>query len=135
MPRASRAKRESGTLAGRRGKLASDVVQTKPAQRAESSDAPREAQIVERTLPIAMLCLSLIAVPILVLEPAGLPRLHSLEKELDEVTAENAESVREVERLRVEVRELRDDPAAVERIARGELGMVRKSEVVFQFGK
>ncbi|HEX3770114.1 MAG TPA: septum formation initiator family protein [Polyangiaceae bacterium] len=110
-------------------------MQTKPAQRAESSDAPREAQIVERTLPIAMLCLSLIAVPILVLEPAGLPRLHSLEKELDEVTAENAESVREVERLRVEVRELRDDPAAVERIARGELGMVRKSEVVFQFGK
>jgi cell division protein FtsB len=94
---------------------------------------PRD--LVERTLPIAMLCLALIAVPLLVLEPAGLPRLRGLEKELDEVTAENADSYREVERLRVEVGELRDDPAAVERIARGELGMVRKSEVVFQFGK
>ena len=51
------------------------------------------------------------------------------------MTRENAESYREVERLRVEVRELREDPVAVERIARGELGMVRKSEVVFQFGK
>ena len=95
----------------------------------------RRAEVVERTLPIAMLCLALVAVPVLVLQPEGLPRLRSLEKELDDVTTENAESYREVERLRVEVRELRDDPAAVERIARGELGMVRKSEVVFQFGK
>ena len=38
-------------------------------------------------------------------------------------------------RLRIEVRRLRDDPAAVERIARDELGMVRKSEVVFQFAR
>jgi cell division protein FtsB len=95
----------------------------------------RPEELVQRTLPIAMLSLALIAVPVLVLEPEGLPRLRSLEKELDQVTAENAESTREVERLRVEVQELRDDPAAVERIARGELGMVRKSEVVFQFGK
>jgi cell division protein FtsB len=95
----------------------------------------RPAEVLERTLPIAMLCLALVAVPILVLEPEGLPRLRGLEKELDAVTAENDDSYREVERLRVEVRELRDDPAAVERIARGELGMVRKSEVVFQFGK
>ncbi len=95
----------------------------------------RPADLLERTLPIGMLCLALVAVPILVLEPEGLPRLRGLEKELDEVNAENADSYREVERLRVEVRELRDDPAAVERIARGELGMVRKSEVVFQFGR
>jgi len=95
---------------------------------------PGSADIVERTLPIAMLCLAIVAVPVLVLEPAGLPRLRALEHEVDDVEAENRESAREVERLRVEVRELRDDPAAVERIARGELGMVRKSEVVFQFG-
>ncbi len=95
----------------------------------------RPEELVQRTLPIAILSLALIAVPVLVLEPEGLPRLRALEKELDQVTAENADSSREVERLRVEVRELRDDPAAVERIARGELGMVRKSEVVFQFGK
>jgi cell division protein FtsB len=82
-----------------------------------------------------MLSLALIAVPILVLEPLGLPRLRALERELEGVEAENAELRRDVDHLRVEVAGLRDDPAAVERIARDELGMVRRSEVVFQFGK
>jgi cell division protein FtsB len=82
-----------------------------------------------------MLSLALVAVPVLVLEPAGLPRLRGLQKELDSVNAENDELRRDVSRLRVEVRRLRDDPAAVERIARDQLGMVRKSEVVFQFGR
>jgi cell division protein FtsB len=82
-----------------------------------------------------MLSLALIAVPVLVLEPQGLPRLQALERELSGVESENAELRRSVERLRVEVRALREDPAAVERIARDELGMVRRNEVVFQFGK
>jgi cell division protein FtsB len=82
-----------------------------------------------------MLALALIAVPVLILEPEGLPRLRGLQKELDDVTSADAELRRDVERLRIQVRELRDDPAAVERIARGELGMVRKTEVVFQFSK
>jgi cell division protein FtsB len=59
--------------------------------------------------------------------------MRALEKELGEVNAENAELKRDVARLRVQVRELRDDPAAVERIARDQLGLVRKSEMVFQF--
>jgi cell division protein FtsB len=91
--------------------------------------------LLQRTLPIAMLSLALVAVPVLVLQPEGLPRLRGLQKELDQVDKENDELKREVTRLRVEVQQLRDDPAAVERIARDELGMVRKSEVVFQFGK
>jgi cell division protein FtsB len=82
-----------------------------------------------------MLSLALIAVPILVLEPAGLPRLQALERELQGVENDNAELRRDIDHLRVEVQALRDDPAAVERIARDELGMVRRSEVVFQFGK
>jgi cell division protein FtsB len=82
-----------------------------------------------------MLMLALVAVPVLVLEPAGLPRLRALQKELDAVNAENDELRRDVVRLRVEVRDLRDDPAAVERIARDQLGMVRKSELVFQFNR
>jgi cell division protein FtsB len=93
------------------------------------------AAVLERTLPIGMLTLALVAVPVLVLEPAGLPRLRALEKELDAVNAENDELRRDVVHLRVEVRDLRDDPAAVERIARDQLGMVRKSELVFQFNR
>ena len=82
-----------------------------------------------------MLALALVAVPVLVLEPEGLPRLRALQKELDQVNSENDELRRDVGRLRIEVKQLRDDPAAIERIARDELGMVRKSEVVFQFGR
>jgi cell division protein FtsB len=96
---------------------------------------PFAADLLRRTLPIAILSLALIAVPVLVLAPDGLPRLRALQKELADVDADNQELRRAVARLRIEVRGLRDDPAAVERIARDELGMVRKSEVVFQFGK
>jgi cell division protein FtsB len=96
---------------------------------------PFAADLLRRTLPIAILLLALIAVPVLVLAPDGLPRLRALQKEVADVDADTQELRREVARLRIEVRGLRDDPAAVERIARDELGMVRKSEVVFQFGK
>jgi cell division protein FtsB len=91
--------------------------------------------LVQRALPIAILALALIGAPILIFEPEGLPRMRSLDKELTDVNAENAELRRDVVRLRAGVRDLRDDPLAVERIARVQLGLVRKSEVVFQFGK
>jgi cell division protein FtsB len=90
---------------------------------------------VERALPVTILAIALIYVPILIFEPEGLPRLRSLQHELADVEGENAELKRDIGKLRVEVRDLRDDPAAVERIARDQLGLVRKSEVVFQFGK
>jgi cell division protein FtsB len=96
---------------------------------------PFSEDLLRRTLPIAMLSLALVTVPVLVLAPEGLPRLRTLQRELDDASSENAELRRDVRRLRIEVRRLRDDPAAVERIARDELGMVRKNEVCFQFGK
>jgi cell division protein FtsB len=96
---------------------------------------PFTAALIQRTLPIAILTLAVVTVPVLVLSPEGLPRLRGLQQELDAVNAENDELAREVARLRVEVHRLRDDPAAVERIARDELGMVRKNEIVFQFPK
>lgn len=86
-----------------------------------------------RGLPIAVLTVSLIAVPVLVLEPQGLPRMRGLQKELASVQAENAELRRDVAKLRADVKELRDNPTAVERIAREQLGLVRRNEVVFQF--
>lgn len=90
---------------------------------------------LERALPLGILGVALIGAPLLIFEPEGLPRMRSLEKELAEVQGENIELRRDVTRLRAEVRDLRDEPAAVERIARDQLGLVRKSEVVFQFGK
>lgn len=83
--------------------------------------------------PLALLVLAIVSVPILVLQPAGLPRYRSLEAELVEVRRDNEGLAHEVRRLGVEVNQLREDPAAMERIARDELGMVREGELVFQF--
>lgn len=88
-----------------------------------------------RGLPLAVLTVSLIAVPVLLLEPQGMPRMRALERELASVEEESEELRRDVARLRTEVKELRDSPAAVERIAREQLGLVRQNEVVFQFDK
>jgi cell division protein FtsB len=90
---------------------------------------------LQRALPIAILALAVVGAPLLIFEPEGLPRMRAMEKELCGVNAGNAELRRDVTRLRKQVKNLRDDPAAIERIARGELGLVRKSELVFQFTK
>ena len=86
-------------------------------------------------MPIGILTLALVGAPALIFEPQGLPRMRTLSQELARVEGENAELRRDIGTLRVEVRQLRDDPAAVERIARDQLGLVRKNEIVFQFGK
>lgn len=89
--------------------------------------------VLERVLPIAVLLLALIGAPLMIFSREGLPRLRGLERELDAVEAENRDLQREIEELRGYVGRLRDDPAAVERIARDDLGLVRQSEIVFQF--
>lgn len=93
------------------------------------------ASALQRALPIGILALALVGAPVLIFQPQGLPRMRILEQELARVDTENAELRRDVGTLRVEVKQLKDDPAAVERIARNQLGLVRKNEIVFQFGK
>ena len=53
----------------------------------------------------------------------------------DDLERENAELRREIDVLRARVQKLRNDPAAVEQLARDELGLIRHSEVVYQFPK
>jgi cell division protein FtsB len=89
--------------------------------------------LVERILPLTILGLAAIGSPLMIMAPEGLPRLRSLSKELSEVQGENTNLRRQIGQLKGEVLHLREDPAAVERIARDELGLIRTSEVVFQF--
>jgi cell division protein FtsB len=88
---------------------------------------------LERVLPILVLVVAVIGAPVMILSPQGLPRLRGLERELTEVEEDSAELRRQIEALRGKVARLRDDPSAVERIARDDLGLVRQTEVVFQF--
>ncbi len=89
--------------------------------------------LLERVLPVAVLVVAVVGAPVLIFSPQGLPRLRGLQKELADVEEENADLRREIESLRGRVARLRDDPSAVEQIARDNLGLVRQSEVVFQF--
>jgi cell division protein FtsB len=86
--------------------------------------------LVERLLPALILVLAVIGAPLLMFSTQGLPKLRALDQELAEVRRENDQERRKIAFLRQTVRRLKDDPAAVERIARDELGLVRKDEVV-----
>lgn len=104
-----------------------------PQDRAVPPQRGRRALWLERALPIGLLALALVGAPLMIFSRDGMPRLEAVEKELETVERENAELQREIDLLRARVARLRDDPAAVERLARDELGLIRQSEVVFQF--
>jgi cell division protein FtsB len=99
----------------------------------EARRVHRIVLFVERILPLTILGLAAIGSPIMMMAPEGLPRLRSLSKELGDVDAENANLRRQIAHLKGAVSHLREDPTAIERIARDELGLIRTSEVVFQF--
>lgn len=87
----------------------------------------------QRVLPLSVLAVAAISVPVMMLAPTGLPRLRNLEEEHRRASAEISRLSSQITELRAEVQRIKSDPAAVERAARDELGLVRTTEVVFQF--
>ncbi len=63
----------------------------------------------------------------------GLLQVYRLRKELKEIERTNMELQRESERLRTEIENLRTNKKYIEELARRELGLVKKGEVVYQF--
>jgi cell division protein FtsB len=114
-----------------------EVLRRRPAAKSKAAKSAkagrRRALIIERILPIGLLTLALVGAPLMIFSREGMPRLEAVEKELDTVERENDELRREIDLLRVRVAKLRDDPATVEQLARDELGLIRHTEVVFQF--
>jgi len=84
-------------------------------------------------LPFGLLILAIVSVPLSILDEQGLPRYRALRGELAEVERVNDRLRRDVEQLHRDVNGLRQDPEAIERIARDELGMIREDEILFQF--
>ena len=91
------------------------------------------ALFVQRVMPLAVLAIAAISVPMLMLSATGLPRLQGLREEKVRADEELSRLSQQIWELRAEVARIKDDPAAVERAARDELGLVRRTEVVFQF--
>ena len=111
---------------------APDVAVVSRTKRARKPSAPAGATAAW-LLPFALLMFAVICVPVSLLEPEGLPRYRMLRAEREEVRAGNEKLARDVEQLRIDVERLRADPEALERLARDDLGMLRKDELLFQF--
>lgn len=90
---------------------------------------------LQRALPLALLSLAVIAVPLLVWSPQGLPRLERLKQERAQLRDKAARLSEEIRELQAEVARVKSDPSHVEQVARDELGLVRQTEVVFQFSR
>lgn len=80
-----------------------------------------------------LLAFTMVAVPMLLFGEKSYPRYQSLKAQLERSETNATQLTREVEALKKQVSRLRDDPQAVERIARDELGMIRSDELIFQF--
>ncbi|HEY3352342.1 MAG TPA: septum formation initiator family protein [Polyangia bacterium] len=85
-----------------------------------------------RVLTAAALAFCLGWLPYQVYGGAGIGRLKQLRREHAELKAKNQQAAADNERLRAEVHGLRYDLGAIERVAREELGLVKKGEIVFQ---
>lgn len=105
---------------------------TRPGMRRLGGVSSR-AVLLERALPLAILVVAVVAVPVMILSPTGLGRLGALRQERTKADEEISRLGQQITELRAEVKRIKDDPAAVERVARDELGLVRQTEVVFQF--
>lgn len=65
----------------------------------------------------------------------GLLQVYRLKRELKEIEQVNRELQQENERLRAEINNLRTNKKYIEELARRELGLVKKGEIVYQFDK
>ena len=63
----------------------------------------------------------------------GLLQVYRLRSELREIERVNRDLQQENERLRAEINNLRTNKKYIEELARRELGMVKKGEIVYQF--
>ena len=93
----------------------------------------RESSSSAWFVSFGLLVFTMVAVPLLIFDEKSFPRYQSLKAQLERTEASTQQLEREVETLKRQVRRLREDPLAVERIARDEQGMVRPSELIFQF--
>jgi len=89
--------------------------------------------LFERILPIAILALACVSVPVLVLSEAGLPRLNKLRQERVRISEKVSQLSLQIRQLRAQADLIKSDPSHLEQVARDELGLVRRTEVVFQF--
>jgi cell division protein FtsB len=82
---------------------------------------------------LTLLLVGAIVVPAKILDPKGVERVERLRNELDQIEETNRQLKQENDALRVEIHAFHANPDYIEKVARDELGMVGKDEVIYQF--
>lgn len=98
-----------------------------------SMAARRRRAALQRALPLIVLALGVVGMPALLLSSGGLQRLERLKAERETVKLEISRLSKRIEQLRSGSQAAKSEPAAVERSARDELGLIRRTEIVFHF--
>lgn len=88
---------------------------------------------LDRLVPLGMLLVAAISVPVMLWSPTGLARLEALHLQRETLALEVARLERDIERLRYQAESIKTSPSSIERVARDELGLVRRTELVMQF--
>jgi cell division protein FtsB len=83
-------------------------------------------------VPLAVLSLTLVAVPVMVFGDDGLARHRRLRAQLDAQRQENVRLARQLIHLRAEFDAFTRDPRARERAVRESIGWVRPDEVIVE---
>jgi len=84
-----------------------------------------------RIVQLVLICAAVVVLVDGLVGDRGLLAMLRARHENDELAASIARQRAENARLREEARQLRDDPATIEDIARRELGLIRPGELVF----
>jgi cell division protein FtsB len=90
---------------------------------------------VGRLVAAALVASALAYIPYHVYARSGLARTLTLRRELGALRARNRDLRADNQRLAREAEGLRNDPAAVERVARSELGWVRPGEIIVDLSR
>ncbi len=109
-------------------RVAKDEDRPKPKRR---TSAPQQTGRNRRIVHLLLLFVAAIIVVDALVGDRGLLAMLRARKEYDELASTIARERVENARLRDQARRLREDPAAIEEIARRELGLIRPGETVF----
>ena len=103
---------------------------SRPAAKRRPADPQRPGRS-RRLLPLLLLFVAALIVADGLVGERGLLAMLRARHEYDELAATIARQRADNARLRDEARRLREDPAAIEEIARRELGLIKPGEKVF----
>lgn len=96
-----------------------------------AAETPKPPNRGRRMAHVLLLFVACVLVIDALVGDKGLLAMMQARKEHTQLSSEIARSRAENARLREEARRLREDPAAIEEIARRELGLIKPGEVMF----